>query len=313
MKSRFWAALAGWLWIWGVASAQTGGEACPPNASYSPEMFAKAAEQARDRGFLWRIERDGRSSYLYGTLHVGKAEWMSPGPVMRDALRQVDAVALEVDITSAESQKTLIEIFQRPQRAIHPDLSQRLERLWLSECLPLDRLGIGPVELQAIGLAGLRGRRQGFDPGYSSEKMLTGLARGQKMPVFALESVGQQLKLFMADSDAEAAEAVASVLTHLEKPQARLMREKLINAWAKSDMGVLERYQEWCECVTTEREQSAMKALLDDRNPGLADGIERLHAGGQRVFAAVGALHMTGPLALQGLLQAQGFAVTRLF
>ena len=67
------------------------------------------------------------------------------------------------------------------------------------------------------------------------------------------------------------------------------------------------------ECVGTEREQSDMKKLLDDRNPVLADGIDRLHAGGQRGFTAVGALHMTGPLALPGLLRARGLVVNRVY
>jgi hypothetical protein len=52
-----------------------------------------------------------------------------------------------------------------------------------------------------------------------------------------------------------------------------------------------------------------MKRLLDDRNSGLADGIERMHASGQRVFAAVGALHMVGPQGLPALLAARGFQV----
>ena len=31
---------------------------------------SRGARAARDHGFLWRISRDGRSSYLFGTLHV---------------------------------------------------------------------------------------------------------------------------------------------------------------------------------------------------------------------------------------------------
>ena len=52
--------------------------------------------------------------------------------------------------------------------------------------------------------------------------------------------------------------------------------------------------------------------MLDDRNPGLADGIDRLHREGRRVFAAVGALHMAGPRGLLRLLAARGFTVERL-
>ena len=54
-----------------------------------------------------------------------------------------------------------------------------------------------------------------------------------------------------------------------------------------------------------------MKRLLDDRNPALAERIDALHAGGAPVFAAVGSLHMTGPLGLPALLAQRGFTVER--
>jgi uncharacterized protein len=301
------------LVVCGPTSAKTPGETCPPSASHTPELLTQATQQTRDRGFLWRIERDGRSSYLYGTLHVGKAEWMSPGPEMRAALKAVDTVALEIDMTSEATQQQLRQVQSLPPRPIPPALLERLKRLWLAECLPLAMLGSGPVELQATGLVALSGRRQGFDPSYSSEMMLTVLAQAAKLPVVSLESLPSQLSLLMATTDAEAVEMVSSVLDQVEKPSTLAMQEKLIGAWARSDLDVLAGYQDWCDCVHSERERADMKKLLDDRNPGLADGIERLHAGGQRVFAAVGALHMTGPQALPLLLAAKGFALKRLY
>lgn len=300
------------LWSLPASAGQAEPEACPPSASDAKERFAEAALQPRDRGFLWRIQRDGRSSFIYGTMHVGKAEWMSPGPAMRSALRQVDTVALEVDMTSAEAQHQIQQLASRPRRLIPQALYQRLERHWVAECLPLAHLNSGPVELQAITMMALLGRRQGFDPAYASEAMLTLLAKAGNLPVVSLESLDAQLNLFLASDDADATETVSQTLDQLEKPQTRKMQEKLAGAWERSDLKVLERYQDWCDCIHTERERADMKQLLDDRNPGFADGIERLHASGQRVFAAVGALHMTGPLALPRLLAERGFSVRRL-
>ena len=294
-------------------SAQTGGEVCPPTASYSQEVFAKAAEQAADRGFLWRAQRDGRTSYLYGTMHVGRAEWMSPGPRLRRAMGAVDTLALEVDMGSPEAQEQWQAVSRRPPREIPPALHQRLERLWAAECLPMAQLGSGPVELQAMTLMAMLGRRQGYDPSYSSEAMLTVAARAGDLPVVSLESVRLQLNLLLAENDAEAIEAVAYALQQLEKPQTRAMQEKLSQAWEDGDLEVLASYQAWCDCAHTERERADLKKLLDDRNPGLAEGIERLHANGQRVLAAVGALHMTGPQALPKLLADRGFTVERLY
>ena len=75
-------------------------------------------------------------------------------------------------------------------------------------------------------------------------------------------------------------------------------------------MEALQNYAQWCDCLTTEEEQRFMQAINDARNPGMAQGIAQLHDKGQRVFAAIGMLHMTGPKAVQNLLRQAGFQVT---
>ena len=60
---------------------------CPPVAQTpSADQIQAGLRGARDRGFLWRITKSGRDSYLYGTVHVAKFEWMFPGPTVNRAL-----------------------------------------------------------------------------------------------------------------------------------------------------------------------------------------------------------------------------------
>jgi uncharacterized protein len=54
-----------------------------------------------------------------------------------------------------------------------------------------------------------------------------------------------------------------------------------------------------------------MKRALDDRNPALAEHIDALHQSGKQVFAAVGSLHMFGPLGLPALMAKRGYRVER--
>jgi hypothetical protein len=51
--------------------------------------------------------------------------------------------------------------------------------------------------------------------------------------------------------------------------------------------------------------------MIDQRNPALAAAIDALHSDGRQVFAAVGALHMVGPLGLPALMAQRGYAVQR--
>jgi uncharacterized protein len=100
-------------------------------------------------------------------------------------------------------------------------------------------------------------------------------------------------------------------LAQLEDTSGRRVLDKLTQAWERGDLAALEDYEAWCECASTEAEKAFMRKLNDERNPPLADGIEAQHKAGKRVFAAVGALHMTGPQSLPKLMQQRGFKVER--
>ena len=84
---------------------------------------------AKDHGFLWRVARDGRSSYLYGTIHAAKAEWMFPGPLTLAALAASDTLALELDVldpdVQAGSRRALRAHAEEPRRRRR---STRIER-----------------------------------------------------------------------------------------------------------------------------------------------------------------------------------------
>ena len=60
------------------------------------------------------------------------------------------------------------------------------------------------------------------------------------------------------------------------------------------------------------RPSDQIVANTDDRNPGLAKGIAAIHESGQTVFAAVGSLHMIGPMGLPQLLAKRGYRVERI-
>ncbi|MET0518887.1 MAG: TraB/GumN family protein, partial [Burkholderiaceae bacterium] len=79
----------------------------PPPQAPTPEQFASLAPQAPDRGFLWKLTRDGRTSYLFGSLHVGKPEWLLPGPALREAWQATELLALELDLTSPQTLQEL--------------------------------------------------------------------------------------------------------------------------------------------------------------------------------------------------------------
>jgi uncharacterized protein YbaP (TraB family) len=288
--------------------------ACPPTAIASLGKPGAAVGQwnAADRGLLWRADRDGRTAWLYGTIHLGRAEWVRPGPTVQKALEQSDALALELDTRDQVAMRALTQPADPAvvARLLSGERAQRLARQREAACVaPEATAGLQPI-LQVMALTGLVARADGLYPEFGADEALAVSARNNGKPVFALESPAAQLKMLTGDSEAEEAEQMDAALAELESGELRTQMKELADVWARGDADKLGRYPEWCNCLNTPAERRLMKRLLDDRNPGLADGIERMHAGGKRVFAAVGALHMVGPQGLPALLAARGFTVS---
>lgn len=307
--------MLGWLLGGTVARAADGAaQACPPTAQALNEtLFQAAAAQAKDRGFLWRISKGGHSSYLYGTLHVGRAEWMAPGPILRSALQATDTLALELDPLNADVQRDMAtSLAQVKLRPLTAALRTRLVRQLQAQCLPTQDVDTAPAEMQLITLSAMVGRRDGLDPTYGSEVLLSVVARSIARPVVSLETVQEQMHALLARNAAEATTLVREGLDDLETDRLRQMLLRTVEVWDTADFDALTRYREWCQCVTTPSEQLQMRRLLDDRNPGLAQRVDSLHTDGKKLLVAVGGLHMVGPQGLPALLALRGYLVERL-
>ena len=278
--------------------------ACPP-----PLPVPAAGAVAKDRGLLWRITRDGRSSWLYGTLHVGKPGWHRFGPRVAAALKGSDELALEVDPSDPALVAALTDTGPPPE--LPAELQLRLAYAYERACVARESLASLHPVLQATTLTVLEARWLGLDAAYAQEQLLLAQGRAARLPVVSLETAAQQKAALVPHDKAEALATLEQSLTQLEDQSGRRVLARLTQAWEHGDLTTLEHYERWCECASSDDERAFMRRLNDERNPALADGIEARHRAGRRVFAAVGALHMTGPQALPLLLARRGFMVER--
>lgn len=276
----------------------------PPPVLDAPALQRIAAE-ARDRGFLWRLSKDGRSSHLYGTMHVGRVAWAAPGPQIAETLRRSDLLALELDVLDPAVIATMAEALGTLKLPpLPPGTDERLLRLAEQACLPTAGFNAAPPLLRALQLTVVEARREGLEPVAAQEIVLARAARSHGQPVVSLETVAIQLAALRATD-------IPRSLDQLEQGRLRPLMRRLAAAWENGDFDTLADYAAWCECLLDAADRDSFEQLNDRRNPHLAARIDDLHRGGQRVFAAVGALHMTGPQALTRLLAERGFKVER--
>ncbi len=296
-----------------LGPAGTHATECPPVPQMpTAEQIQAAQRDARDRGFLWRLSKDAHTSYLYGTLHVGKLDWAFPGPLLRDALADTDTLAVEVDVTDPALAQAMASASNGPAPALPAPIRRRLQRQLAAACLPQDALASLHPVMQAITLTVLAGRWEGLDAGYAQEIVLGVQARAKSVPIVSLESVQSQFDLLLPKTAARAQRLVAQTLDQLERDRVRPVLRRLAAVWEGSQIAELEHYTRWCECADTPEDRAFLVQLNDERNPPMADRIDALHQSGKRLLVAVGSLHMIGEQGLPKLLAARGYRVERL-
>ena len=293
-----------------AARAQSA-DTCPPQASAPTAQQVQAAQaQAKDRGFLWRVSKDGRTHHLFGTIHVGKLEWAFPGAKLRAALADAQTVAFELDPLDPAVQSSL-RTAGAGSATLPAALDAQLKRELQRACLPAQALaGLHPM-MQAMTAVMVDAARDGLQLAYGQEFVLAGAAQARNLRTVSLETPERQLAAIIPNDPAQAERSLASTLEQLQSGLGRKVLLRMAAAWERGDLQEIESYERWCDCVKTDADRAMLTALNDERNPALADRIEALHGEGQRLFVAVGALHMTGPKALPALLKARGFRVER--
>ena len=284
---------------------------CPPQASTpTPQQVQAAQAQAKDRGFLWRVSKDGHTHHLFGTIHVGKLEWAFPGAKLRAALADAQTVAFELDPLDPAVQSSLRHA-GTGSAELPAALGQRLARQIERACIPAQALaGLHPM-MQAMTAMMVDAARDGLQVAYGQEFVLAGAARARGLRTVSLETAERQLAALIPADAAQAERHLASTLDQMQSGLGRTVLRRMAAAWERGDLQEIEHYERWCDCVKSDDDRAMLRALNDERNPEMADRVEALHREGRRLFVAVGALHMTGPKALPALLRARGFRVER--
>jgi uncharacterized protein YbaP (TraB family) len=223
-----------------------------------------------------------------------------------------EVVALELDILDPSIQKQMTEPGNFGIRGydLPAPLKSRLEAVAKRVCAPPSLSAQHPM-LQYMGVMLFDARFVGLEAGFGSEVVIASLARGARKPIRSLETVESQTRLLLDRDRNESVEGIERGVALLESGKTRAVTQRMSRAWEAGDLADLADYQSWCECAETQSERNVFSDLNDGRNPGLAAGIDKLMSEGKNVFAAVGALHMTGPKALPLLLEHMGYKVER--
>ena len=276
---------------------------------------------------LWKVtDAQGHTLYLFGTIHVGDGR----NPVVLDkvapVLENCDALAVEFDLVAYEQDPSAMmadiqgfiytdgtTVKDHMNEELYDRCAELLRQIGAYSPM-LDYYNLG-MWSQLVEQAALMCYSK-LDPAFAMDSLLINRAYEKSIPVLSIESPNFQYELLNSFPDELNLLSIESTLDGLENYGEEL--NELYEAWLSGDadrlLGILNSEDE-DENFT--EEQLAMledfnRAMLDDRNIGMAEAAKGYLASGDTVFLAVGAAHMLDEMGLVQLLAEAGCTVERI-
>lgn len=302
------ATLADWS---GSAAAQS---PAAPTIEQSPGRLTGGAAK---RGLLYEVKSGSGTVYLFGTIHVGRPEFYPLDAKVNDAFAASSTLYLEVNLSDASLLTDASAMATYPEgtsldRKISPSLKSKLDAALDRYRLPKEAASRMKPWMLGQTLLLMEATRRGYDPAYSSEMHLLGLAAGQRKEVRGLETLAEQFAIFDGMPESAQVKFLEDIVDALDSPSMAKDLDALVSAWSHGDAGELEEELSRERAEETAFAREVLPRLVDDRNRTMAVRIADLARSGKTTFVAVGALHLVGPRGVVALLRERGMVVKAL-
>jgi hypothetical protein len=280
-------------------------------------VFAQArglagAARPAGKGLIWTVERDGKTSWLVGSLHLLPAEAYPLPAAVEAAFQSAETLIEEADPDELRTPESAAELLKRAfyptgqtlQASVAAATFKVIVERATQAGLSVDAIQRMRPWMVAITLAALEMQSAGFDPALGIDRHFRDRAVALKKPVRTLEAALEQVAMLEALGpalqDALVIEALQGASTEVSQVRT------LVTAWQAGDVQALERL-----LVDSSKDSPEIhQALFVDRNKRWVPKIEACLAAG-RCMVVVGAGHLVGADGLVDLLSRRGYRLTQ--
>jgi len=308
-----------------LPSSRPAPTAAHPPIAASPALTAaqldarEAAAGPTGAPLLWRVKGPKATLYLFGSVHILRANmgWMSPR--LYSAFDSANEVWFEVPDPKVKPHiKPLTEKAFASQPVLFKGLTDP-EKVELEQALrPLDfdydpdRAARLKPEIAAGVVSAIANMAMGYQFDHGADMSLLGLARTNKKPIHGFETVDEQigflngLSLQQHEDGTTALKRALAIYAGQLSPDGQDITS-LAACWRTGDEACIRRG------VLTMRQTSPGEydILLRRRNANWVPRIEAMTKGTGTTFITVGAAHLVGPDGLVAQLRAAGYTVDR--
>lgn len=285
----------------GSASAGSGSAAADPWT----QQQAPTPKDPIKKPFFWSAEKDGKTTYLLGTMHMGVDAEVRLPKIVWDKLDAAPTFAMETDLSDPGLMKLMMRESGTLQEDLGPVYWKKLED------------AIGPAQAKAMngmkpmGAASLIAL-QNLPKTAPMDGVLLGRAMNQKKQIVFLEKAALEVAVLERHMNLK---MLKMMLDTVEKSAAQT--KQMLEVYLAGDADAIiatneeQRKDALAHGFTAAEYEEQMEDILYRRNTAWIEPIEKLHAAGGG-FVAVGAMHLVGKRSVNEMLEKRGFKLTRI-
>lgn len=296
-------------------SAETTAPASPPpttsttrvtgNTAAVPEHANAARADPLRHPLFWSVEKDGKTTYFLGTMHLGIDAQSRLPAIVWSKLDAANTFAMEADLDDPAAAALIKASATSLRQALGDDYWKKLEdAMGPSVARAVDHL---PPMVSASALS-----MRGLPRTLPMDRTLAERAASLHKQLVFLEPTSRQLAILGKWMDVKAVKMMLD-----ELPQSEQHARAMLDAYVAGDeqkmvaLSDSEKDDALHHGYTAAEYDQEMNEVLYQRSSSWIDELEQLHAGGGG-FVAVGALHLIGPRSVLDLLAHKGYRVTRI-
>lgn len=281
--------------------------------------FVANNETAGSTGFLWKVENNGNTVYLLGSIHVANDKMYPLRPEIEAAFEASQYLGVEVDLTKVdqtEMQKFLTEKGSytdgtKLKDHVSADTYNKVVALLKANGLAGNAFDSYKPWVVTQGISSLQMQTTDYTPDTGIDLYLTQKAGKLNKPIIELENMQLQLNMFNQFSDGLQEKLLLDTLDSLkqtDKAAATASLDGLSQMWMQGDEQTLVAMTQ-----AVAKEPEYYKGLVSDRNANMVEHVkEYLNSDKKATYlVVVGALHMLGDDGIVTQLQKDGFNVVK--
>ncbi len=260
---------------------------------------------------LWKVEKNGTTSYLFGSIHMGSQDMYPLSDAVKNAYTLANKLAVEIDLVPGEEMK-LMPLIQKHGLNMTIPLEKRLSADGLAtyqqackeKALPCNQFSPYRGWMLSAQLAVLQMQKLGYKEDLGIDKHFLALAHKSNKPVLGLETAEMQFGLLGGlDQNLQELMLIQTLQATDEE------YKSLFKAWKTGDdQALTAMFQKGAE---DPKVKAMYLKIFDQRNFKMAEKIANNSALKQSLFVVVGAGHMIGKNGLVDLLAKKGFKITQ--